>query len=59
MLRQYFPKKMELDNIEDEQVIEAVNKLNDRPRKYLSYMTPREVFESQTGINLREYGIMH
>ncbi len=59
LLRQYFPKKMELDNIEDEQVIEAVNKLNDRPRKCLGYMTPREVFESQTGINLREYGIMH
>ena len=44
LLRQYFPKGMELVNITDEQVLAAVEKLNHRPRKVLGYRTPHEVF---------------
>jgi IS30 family transposase len=44
LLRQYFPKGMELINITDEQVLAAVEKLNHRPRKVLGYRTPHEVF---------------
>ncbi len=44
LLRQYFPKGMELINITDEQVLAAVEKLNHRPRKVLGFRTPYEVF---------------
>ena len=44
LLRQYFPKGMELTNITEEQVLAAVEKLNHRPRKVLGYRTPHEVF---------------
>lgn len=54
LLRQYFPKSMELDKVSQKEVIEAVNKLNSRPRKCLDYQTPYEVFEEQTGINVRK-----
>ena len=50
LLRQYFPKKMELINITDEQVLAAVEKLNHRPRKVLGYKTPHEVF---FGVDIR------
>jgi IS30 family transposase len=54
LLRQYFPKSMELVDIANEAVIEAVNKLNDRPRKCLKFKTPYEVFEELTGINVKK-----
>lgn len=54
LLRQYFPKSMELVDIANEAVIEAVNKLNDRPRKCLKFKTPYEVFEELTGINVKQ-----
>lgn len=41
LLRQYFPKTMELTNIKVKEVLEAVDKLNSRPRKCLGYKTPR------------------
>lgn len=47
LLRQYFPKGMELDNLTDKQVQIAVDKLNHRPRKVLGYRTPHEVFFGQ------------
>ena len=54
LLRQYFPKSMELIDIANEAVIEAVHKLNDRPRKCLKFKTPYEVFEKLTGINAKK-----
>lgn len=54
LLRQYFPKKMKLTNIKVEQVIDAVDKLNSRPRKCLDYKTPYEVFEELTGIDMKK-----
>jgi len=52
LLRQYFPKSMELVNITTKQVLDAVHKLNSRPRKCLGYKTPYEIFEMLTGINM-------
>ena len=54
LLRQYFPKVMELIDVKNEAVIDAVHKLNDRPRKCLKFKTPYEVFEELTGINAKQ-----
>jgi IS30 family transposase len=53
LLRQYFPKSMELKNISIKQVFEAVHKLNNRPRKCLGFKTPYEVFQELTGFNVK------
>jgi len=44
LLRQYFPKEMELINVIEEQVQSAVDRLNHRPRKVLGFRSPHEVF---------------
>lgn len=54
LLRQYFPKTMELVNVTMEQVLEAVDKLNNRPRKCLDFKTPYEAFEKLTGVDVRK-----
>ena len=43
-LNQSFPKGMELVDITEEQVQEAVERINHRPRKVLGFRTPHEVF---------------
>ncbi len=61
LLRQYFPKAMELINVTKKQVLDAVHKLNSRPIKCLGFKTPYEVFEELTGINekiLTGYALM-
>ncbi len=59
LLRQYFPKSMELLDVSTKQVLNAVQKLNSRPRKCLGYKTPYEVFEKYTGIKQKELDVMH
>ena len=54
LLRQYFPKAMELDKVSEREVIIAVDKLNNRPRKCLGYKTPYEAFKESTGIDARK-----
>ncbi|WP_067521279.1 IS30 family transposase, partial [Endozoicomonas ascidiicola] len=54
LLRQYFPKSMELNNVTEKEVIIAVDKLNNRPRKCLDYKTPYEAFKELTGIDVRK-----
>ena len=44
LLRQYFPKGMELIEVTQEQVQWAVDRLNHRPRKVLGFRTPFEIF---------------
>lgn len=44
LLRQYFPKKTQWANITDRRVTEVEQKLNNRPRKTLGYLTPNEVY---------------
>jgi IS30 family transposase len=43
LIREYFPKKSNLDMITEQQVYEIQEKLNNRPRKALNYLTPNEV----------------
>ena len=45
LVRQYFPKKANFDNIEIKQVNETVEKLNNRPRKRYDFLTPNEKFD--------------
>jgi IS30 family transposase len=44
LLRQYFPKKMVLADVTDDQVQWAMDRLNHRPRKVLGFKSPHEVF---------------
>ena len=44
LLRQFFPKKTNLLKVSQDEVNEAVYRLNHRPRKCLGYRTPHEVF---------------
>lgn len=44
LVRQYFPKGTNFDNIEKEAVKRAENILNNRPRKRHQFLTPNEVF---------------
>ena len=44
LIRQYFPKDRDFRTITDEEIILAMKKLNNRPRKTLGFLTPNEVF---------------
>jgi len=44
LLRQYFPKNMEFQKIDDRCINWAMDRLNNRPRKTLGFATPNEVF---------------
>jgi IS30 family transposase len=61
LLRQYFPKAMELTDVTIKQVFDAVDKLNSRPRKCLKFKTPYEVFKELTGVDVKklmDYALM-
>lgn len=53
LLRQYFPKSIELTNIAKQSVLDAVDRLNNRPRKCLGYRTPYEAFFELSGLDAR------
>jgi len=53
LLRQYFPKSMELIDISLRRVFKAVHKLNSRPRKCLGFKTPYEAFHKETGMDVK------
>ena len=44
LLRQYFPKKSDFRSIPNQEVEQAISRLNFRPRKTLRFKTPFEVF---------------
>ena len=44
LIRQYFPKGMNFNQLAHEQVSAIMNKLNNRPRKCLGFKTPAQVF---------------
>lgn len=52
LIRQYFPKKTSFENLSYDRLFQVVCNINDRPRKTLDYMTPREVFKG-TGVALQ------
>lgn len=43
LVRQYLPKKMDLSKITDEDIYAIQERLNNRPRKSLNYLTPNEM----------------
>jgi len=45
LVRQYFPKKFNFDQIDTKQINDVVEKLNNRPRKRYNYFTPNEKFD--------------
>jgi len=49
LLRQYFPKTVGLLKFTQQQVLQAVHKLNSRPRKGLRFKTLYEVFRQFAG----------
>ena len=48
LLRQYFPKGSPFATITNTDVQRAVRRLNNRPRKRLNYLTPREFLEKES-----------
>jgi IS30 family transposase len=44
LLRQYFPKGMDLSNVHQNRLNEVARRLNERPRKTLGYYSPAEKF---------------
>jgi IS30 family transposase len=44
LIRQYVPKGYDVRVLTDEQVERIMNRLNNRPRKLLGFLTPNEVF---------------
>ena len=46
LIRQYFPKTRELTDVTKEEIEQAMERLNHRPRKTLGFRTPYEVFFS-------------
>ena len=46
LIRQYFPKKTDFDQIGHDQIAEVESKLTRRPRKCLDTKTPNEIFLS-------------
>jgi len=44
LIRQFFPKKTNFDNVSEKEIKKVERLLNNRPRKRLNYLTPKEVF---------------
>ena len=44
LLRQYFPKGLDLSNVHQNQLNAVARQLNERPRKTLGYYSPAEKF---------------
>ncbi len=44
LIRQYFPKKREFLSVEDDELTEAMRRIDNRPRKILGWKTPIQVF---------------
>jgi len=49
LIRQYIPKDALLDTMTDDDIYAIQEKLNNRPRKHLKYLTPNQVIASQVG----------
>jgi IS30 family transposase len=44
LLRQYFPKSQELGSVDQAELVDALCRMNHRPREILGFRTPYEVF---------------
>lgn len=45
LLRRYFPKGTDLRQVTQQRIQQAANDINNRPRKKLGYLTPKEVYD--------------
>jgi IS30 family transposase len=52
LIRQYFPKQRDLRTVTEEEIQNAMDRLNNRPRKCLGYRTPNEVFFGKSPVAL-------
>ena len=52
-LRRFFPKGTSFQNLSQQELDIAIEKMLDTPRKMLGFKTPREVFLRQTGIYVK------
>ncbi len=48
LIRQYFPKDRDFTTITQQEIDHAMDRLNNRPRKRLKYLTPNQVFFKNT-----------
>lgn len=46
LLREFYPKGMDLSNVDEEELQYNLDLLNNRPRKCINYKTPNEVINS-------------
>jgi IS30 family transposase len=44
LIRQYFPKNGDIENASEKDILLVQEKLNNRPRKSINYLTPNEIF---------------
>lgn len=49
LIRQYLPKKIEIDKVSEKAIYEIQEKINNRPRKKLGYLTPNQIFNKFNG----------
>jgi IS30 family transposase len=52
LIRQYFPKQRDFTTITQQEIDMVMERLNNRPRKRLGYLTPNQVF-FKTGVALQ------
>jgi len=52
LIRQYLPKRRSMVGVSQAKCNAIANKLNDRPRKRLGYLTPNEVFHGSSNVAL-------
>lgn len=53
LIRRFFPKKTDFQNVTDEEIQRVEYLLNSRPRKRLDWKTPYQVFYEVTGVALQ------
>ncbi len=51
LIRQYVPKGTDIRNVSDEDIEMIMDRLNNRPRKSLGFLTPNEVFYKRRSTN--------
>ena len=44
LIQQYIPKGKDIKDLNDQQVAQIMNKIDNRPRKYLGFKTPNQLF---------------
>ena len=49
LLRQYLPKGIDMSKISDATLANAIDRINNRPRKCLGYRTPSEILQAKIG----------